>query len=450
MDFRDIASVQILRGPQGTLFGRNTIGGAVLLTTNAPGDDAGNSVRVGVGEDNLREALRRVRHSAGRPPCPRASPLGGRERDGYVTRAFDGEDLGDEEMYTGQLGIRWKPSDAFYAHAARRLHQGRRERLAVRVPVDERGGDLRRRRQPGRGLPEHARSAAAAGAGGAAGRSALRQRCAGAWGRSRTAARTRRPARSRTAACRWWRNGTSTTRCPSSRSPPIAAWSGPARATPTTRRCSSCTPTTTARATSSARSCRPWSSTSRVDGVVGLYYFDEDSFDRLLVPLGNPGTSYDTQRVSMDCHGQGGVHRVDLQDHRCASASAPALRYTEETKGLQATMFNVAPATRAEPAAPTALCPFAGPPPTQTGCLFLTTNRFEREFSATTTSASAQYRFNPQLMTYAELVRRLQERWLQPALQRRAAGQRADLLRPREPPSRRKWVRRWIRRTRCA
>jgi iron complex outermembrane receptor protein len=44
--------------------------------------------------------------------------------------------------------------------------------------------------------------------------------------------------------------------------------------------------------------------------------------------------------------------------------------------------------------------PFAGPPPTQTGCLFLTTDRFEREFSATTKSASVQYRVNPQLMTY--------------------------------------------------
>src|SRR5258708_7601714 len=46
MDFRDIASVQILRGPQGTLFGRNTVGGAVLLTTVAPGDKFGGSARV--------------------------------------------------------------------------------------------------------------------------------------------------------------------------------------------------------------------------------------------------------------------------------------------------------------------------------------------------------------------------------------------------------------------
>jgi iron complex outermembrane recepter protein len=130
-----------------------------------------------------------------------------------------------------------------------------------------------------------------------------------------------------------------------------------------------------------------------------VYYFDEDSFDRLLVPLGNPGTSYDTQRVSMDTKAKAAFTEWTFKFTDAFSATA-GIRYTEEDKGLQAIMFNVAPATATEPAAPTALCPFAGAPPTQTGCLFLTTNQFAREFSATTKSASAQYRFNERVMTY--------------------------------------------------
>ena len=136
MEFRDISSVQILRGPQGTLFGRNTIGGAVLLTTNAPGDNAGNSVRIGVGDDNLYEVFGAFDIPMGDTWSARVS-LGGRQRDGYVKRVSDGKDLGDENMYTGQVAVRWKPSDAWSADAARRLHQRRRERLAVRIPVDE-------------------------------------------------------------------------------------------------------------------------------------------------------------------------------------------------------------------------------------------------------------------------------------------------------------------------
>ena len=117
------------------------------------------------------------------------------------------------------------------------------------------------------------------------------------------------------------------------------------------------------------------------------------------MPLGNPGTSYDTQRVAMDTEAKAAFTEWTFKFTDAFSATA-GIRYTEETKGLQATMFNVAPATAAEPAAPTALCPFAGAPPTQTGCLFLTTNRFAREFTATTKSASVQYRFNESAMTY--------------------------------------------------
>ena len=78
----------------------------------------------------------------------------------------------------------------------------------------------------------------------------------------------------------------------------------------------------------------------------GAYYFDEDSFDRLLVPLGNPGTSYDTQRV-VDGHRRRSAAFTEWTFKFTDAFSATAgIRYTKETKGLQAVMFNVAPATR--------------------------------------------------------------------------------------------------------
>lgn len=110
MDFRDIANVQILRGPQGTLFGRNTIGGAVLLTTNQPGDELAGSVKLGLGEDDLLEF-------SGAIDLPISDTLksrftyGTRKRDGYVFRD-DGTDLGDEDTYTVTGKLLWEASDS--------------------------------------------------------------------------------------------------------------------------------------------------------------------------------------------------------------------------------------------------------------------------------------------------------------------------------------------------
>jgi iron complex outermembrane receptor protein len=109
MSLRDINSVQVLRGPQGTLFGRNTIGGAILLSTEDPGDTFGGTAKLGGGSDDLINAFLGLN-------VPIADTLSARftaglkKQDGYVTRT-DGTDLGDTNTYTVTSKLVWKPSE---------------------------------------------------------------------------------------------------------------------------------------------------------------------------------------------------------------------------------------------------------------------------------------------------------------------------------------------------
>lgn len=110
MDLNDIAGVQVLRGPQGTLFGRNTIGGAVLISTREPGDIFGGSLRVGLGSDHLREAFGAVDLPVSDTIKTRWT-IASRTRNGYVRRAVDGTDLGDVDRYSITGKATWRFND---------------------------------------------------------------------------------------------------------------------------------------------------------------------------------------------------------------------------------------------------------------------------------------------------------------------------------------------------
>lgn len=113
IDFGDIASVEVLRGPQGTLFGRNTIGGAILVRTKQPelGEFSGR-VRLRAGGDDLYEGFAALNVPIGETVAARVSG-GFRKRDGYVIRAFDGLDLGNENRYSLAGSLKWEPSADF-------------------------------------------------------------------------------------------------------------------------------------------------------------------------------------------------------------------------------------------------------------------------------------------------------------------------------------------------
>lgn len=113
IDFGDIASVEVLRGPQGTLFGRNTIGGAILVRTRQPelGEFSGRA-RFRVGSDDWYEGFAALNIPIGETVAARISG-GFRKRDGYVIRAFDGLDLGNENRYSLAGSLKWEPSADF-------------------------------------------------------------------------------------------------------------------------------------------------------------------------------------------------------------------------------------------------------------------------------------------------------------------------------------------------
>ncbi|MFC3052409.1 TonB-dependent receptor [Kordiimonas pumila] len=98
-DLIDIERIEVLRGPQGTLFGRNTIGGAVSITTEKPTREFGFKGDVKYGTDNLFN----VRGVLNMPVSDNAGVKisgGYFSQDGYVSRPFDDQDLGNKESYT--------------------------------------------------------------------------------------------------------------------------------------------------------------------------------------------------------------------------------------------------------------------------------------------------------------------------------------------------------------
>lgn len=109
LNLGDIAQVEVLRGPQGTLFGRNTIGGAVSVTLNQPEPEFGGSVEFLVGKDD-RVQTRGVLNVPLMDNLYSRFSVFTHNRDGYVDR-LDGKDLGDDDEISARAAFLWMMSD---------------------------------------------------------------------------------------------------------------------------------------------------------------------------------------------------------------------------------------------------------------------------------------------------------------------------------------------------
>ncbi|TAK54538.1 MAG: TonB-dependent receptor [Gammaproteobacteria bacterium] len=113
LDLYDVDQIEVLRGPQGTLFGKNTIGGLVTVRSRRPSGEfhAGASASIGnYGRRDLKAMLE--------------MPLGDGEfsirlsglrktMDGYYINEATGDRIGAEDSTMGRLVAVWRPGDAF-------------------------------------------------------------------------------------------------------------------------------------------------------------------------------------------------------------------------------------------------------------------------------------------------------------------------------------------------
>ena len=419
LEFGDIASVEVLRGPQGTLFGRNTIGGAILVRTREPeiGEFSGRA-RVRAGNYDLFEGFAALNLPIADTAAARVSG-GFRKRDGYVIRAFDGLDLGNEDVVTLNAALRWEPTLDF--DISLRADYTKRDEngapftfaginenapvpaivsvaagcpgatipFAPLVPGDPRFG------APNVPMIDDARCANDFQARGnfVNGGTADVLSTSEVWGLSGTA--TYDVSDSLTFKSITAYRSTESRGIRDADNTPFVI----------------ITTDVGAESTQFSQELQLQYDRGIVSGIVGAYYFDEDTTERATVPLafppsppvissllaGGPGTR-DLQYSDLETRSLAAFGELSVEVVSGLELSG-GLRYTEDRKTFTGTVLNLFPATLPDPdPLPTAAIPEGGP-------LFIYHRPFRDTFSALTGSASVRYEFTDWLNGYVSYSR---------------------------------------------
>jgi iron complex outermembrane recepter protein len=109
--YGNIDRIEVLKGPQGNLYGRNTIGGAIKYVTRDPGEEAQGSVEVRTGRFNLGQG---TADFSG--PLVAGALYGDvgvfwKQRDGFQTNLYSGDTLGSINQRAVHAVLKWVPAD---------------------------------------------------------------------------------------------------------------------------------------------------------------------------------------------------------------------------------------------------------------------------------------------------------------------------------------------------
>ncbi len=108
LDIVDIERIEVLRGPQGTLYGKNTIGGAVNVISNKPADEKQFSAKLTLGTANNLDAI-----ISGDIPLAdnllSKFTIASFKQDGYINRPLANDQLGDDDTLAAWVSLLYQP-----------------------------------------------------------------------------------------------------------------------------------------------------------------------------------------------------------------------------------------------------------------------------------------------------------------------------------------------------
>jgi iron complex outermembrane receptor protein len=111
LDIFDIERIEVLRGPQGTLYGRNTIGGAIKYVTRPLGDEVRFDGRINVGSYGQHDVIASMA-----APVTDTFSVGGSvalyRRDGYGKNKLTGEEHYNKDVDAARFSAEWRPADS--------------------------------------------------------------------------------------------------------------------------------------------------------------------------------------------------------------------------------------------------------------------------------------------------------------------------------------------------